>query len=196
MIEDTQRQLREARERLQTSREALAEAASSAAEAARVEENHWLPAATATAPDAPRDRYIPDSPPEWLRPALRRLPEWSRPAMVGALIIALFTGSAMLFAALTGRMGAEEIPQALGVFFGATGAAALGGLAYTLTRARTAKLGRVGDYLTGIACMTCYLFPLAFAFRDPGQSLAESAIVSAICAVFFGVIIGHSWFGR
>jgi len=88
----------------------------------------------------------------------------------------------------------------------AAGAGAFGGFAYTLIGRRLLAVPRVGRYLTGIVCVAAYLVPLilllprilpdlsttdrqAFDLHDP-----ISRWVWLICTVFFGVVVGRTWF--
>jgi hypothetical protein len=60
------------------------------------------------------------------------------------------------------------------------------------------RLGRPGDYLTGIVCVVAYVVsiavvaPVAF-----GETLAETKddwLAMLVISTFFGLIVGHTWF--
>ena len=75
MIEDTQKQLRAARERLRTSREALAGDTAEAA-AREVEESYWPPTSLAATAPADENQYVPVVEPGWARRMVRWMRFW------------------------------------------------------------------------------------------------------------------------
>lgn len=128
-----------------------------------------------------------------------RLPSSLRPAALGASALAAIVSFRVLFAvpaiiakpALTGEL--------LLAVLAAAAAGASGGLAFTAVRPAFKRLGRPGDYLTGIVCVGAYLTsimlvaPIAF-----GKSLMTGPAAwfsLAFTTLLFGLIIGHSWFG-
>jgi hypothetical protein len=69
---------------------------------------------------------------------------------------------------------------------------------YALVRKRFRKFGRVGDYLTGLACMYAYLLafgiPLAVFTREKMLRDPVGWLIMAVLGTVFGLAIGHSWF--
>lgn len=138
--------------------------------------------------------------PAWLTPfmIIERLPSSLRPAAYGAAALAALVSLRALFAipALVARPAlAIELLVAI---LAAAAAGASGGFAFTLVRPTFTRLGRFGDYCTGIVCVGAYMSslllvaPLAF-----GEPLAEGRagwFAVGITSVIFGTVIGHSWF--
>src|SRR5262249_10829083 len=92
-----------------------------------------------------------------------RLPEWLRPALLGAGLVALiFLWRAVkaLPELLAGRGTLRGLVLALGA---AAGAGFVGGLVHGLSRPRLRKLGRAGDYLSGVVILYGYLGALMLA---------------------------------
>lgn len=128
-----------------------------------------------------------------------RLPESLRPAAIGAAALAAIVSLRAVFAipAIITKP-ALAFPLLLAVL-AAAAAGASGGFAFTLVRPTLRKLGRPGDYLTGIVCVGAYMTslmlvaPLAF-----GAPLVEGRagwMIVGITSIFFGLVIGHSSFG-
>lgn len=129
---------------------------------------------------------------------IAHVPSWARPAVIGATILigivlvrTLFLVPALM--ATPARLG--EVVLAI---VAAGGAGAAGGLAYSLTRPSLRKLGVVGAYLTGIVCVFAYMGALAVAAPLAfGERIVEERadlVIFAIVSVFFGLVMGHSWF--
>src|SRR6187402_2960968 len=92
-----------------------------------------------------------------LERAFARLPGWLKPAVVGAVVVSILMGWRMWRAVpdlLAGRVPSAGIFTAPAA---AAGAAFLGGLAFGVTRPALKRLGRPGDYLSGIVVMWGYL---------------------------------------
>ena len=130
---------------------------------------------------------------------VRRLPAWLQPAAVGALVVGgltLFRAALMLL--LQRRFTADialAVATAIGV--GAVGGAA-GGLAYGAVRPPTRGLGRIGDALTGIACVYACLLAIGLPYvliTGPAK-LGDpvSIIMVLVIGTGVGVGIGLSWF--
>ena len=131
---------------------------------------------------------------------IARVPRWARPAVIGAMAVAALTLFRAILMVVLGRA-----PLTLGLalmVLAAMGLGAYGGLvggvAFYLVRDRFRRFGRLGDYLTGIACTYAYLaafgIPAAlFTDEEMFRSGLGWAILLLLGAVF-GVIIGHSWF--
>jgi hypothetical protein len=131
---------------------------------------------------------------------VRRLPVWARPGAVGALVIGGWTLlRAMMFLVL-GR--APLSPRLLLTVLAAIGLGAYGGLvggvAYTLVRNPTRRLGRAGDYVTGVACAYAYLaafgIPAAIFTEEEMFHSAFGWVILLVIGTVFGVVIGRSWF--
>lgn len=131
--------------------------------------------------------------------AFERLPESFRPAAYGAAALAAIVSLRAVFAvpAIIAKP-ALAIPLLLAVL-AAAAAGASGGFAFTLVRPTLKRLGRPGDYLTGIVCAGAYLTslilvaPIAFGERLVEGPAGWTSV--GIAAIFFGLVIGHSWFG-
>jgi drug/metabolite transporter (DMT)-like permease len=88
----------------------------------------------------------------------------------------------------------------------AAGAGACGGFAYSLIGRRLLTVPRIGRYLTGIVCVAAYLFPLVFLLPRilPDLSATDrqafdlhnpiSRWVLVFCILFFGIVVGRTWF--
>jgi len=95
--------------------------------------------------------------------AFFRLPEWSRPAVAGCVIVLAILVPRILRALpelFSARGSLRELALALGA---GTGAGFCGGLVHGLTRPRLRRLGRAGDYLSGVAILHGYLGSLLLA---------------------------------
>jgi len=144
---------------------------------------------------------LPPMPPlGWMRvfALVDRIPSWARPPVFGAAVLALMTSVRVLFMlprlyASPGKMG-----EALIAVVAAAGAGALGGLAYSLTRPSFKRLGRPGDYLTGIVCVLAYMGAIVavapIAFGKPMVEGRSDVMVFVAVSVLFGLVIGHTWF--
>ena len=146
---------------------------------------------------------MPELPqPGWMRvfDLIDSVPAWARPAVLGALALGAIVLLRGLF--LLPRLISE--PDKLGgvvvAVLAAAGAGAAGGAVYSLTRPTLRKLGRSGDYLTGIVCVFAYMGALAlvapYALGEPMINDGTELVVFAIASTFFGLFIGHSWFRR
>jgi hypothetical protein len=128
-----------------------------------------------------------------------RLPDWARPPIAcGIVVLAIMIPRVLwaLPALFTGKGSLGELCLALGA---ATGAAVVGGLIHGLTRPRLRKLGRAGDYLSGIAILYGYLGSLALAspYVFESSAIPEDAkgrwIGIALMTVL-GLAAGQFWF--
>jgi len=129
-----------------------------------------------------------------------RLPRWSRPAAWGAIGIGALAVVRVLLMVALGRValsGALLLLLAQAIGLGAYGGA-VGGGAYALVRSPLRRYGRLGDYLTGLACAYSYVLafglPIAWLTREPMLQRPEGWLILAAAATVFGLIIGHSWF--
>jgi transcriptional regulator with XRE-family HTH domain len=129
-----------------------------------------------------------------------RLPEWARPAAFGAVVVAAITSVRALF--LIPAMVAKPaiLLAALATVLLGAAAGAVGGLAFSLIRPKLARLGRMGDYLTGIVCMAAYLgaFGVVALLEygiPPGRDLVMWLVIGGFCTVLFGIAMGRGLHG-
>ncbi|HJU66700.1 MAG TPA: hypothetical protein VJ650_00530 [Gemmatimonadaceae bacterium] len=138
--------------------------------------------------------------PGWVRlfEWVERLPPVARPAALGAALLA----SLVLIRVIFSFPRLIKTPDALAgaglAIVAAASAGAVGGFAYSLTRPTFKRLGRPGDYLTGIVCVFAYMGSLILAAPWAfGESIVEDRagwVIMAIVSVVFGLVIGHTWF--
>jgi hypothetical protein len=204
MIQDTQRQLRTARERLSASREALAAShgAGRSGEIAAAEASQRERRPEPHGPEQrPRgDEHVPDNAPAWLRRQLGRLPVWARPAAAGAFGLAVITGVRAV--AVLPRAASEPrmLLEAGAAMLVVATAGAAGGLAFSLIRPRLETLGGVGDVFTGMVCVAAYMLaifavaPMAFGARAVGGGIIEAVAAAVFCIFLFGPVVGLTWF--
>jgi len=158
-----------------------------------------------------RERYLADHfgpmpplpQPAWVRLLAwgsERIPAWLRPAALSALLLAAIVSLRVVFAIPFLLSSPRKLIEALVAIVAAAGAGAMGGLAYTATRPWLKRLGRAGDYLTGIVCVVAYMSALALvapiAFGQPLIKGQSDAIVFVSVSIFFGLVVGHIWFAR
>lgn len=132
--------------------------------------------------------------------AFFRLPEWLRPAVVaGGIVLVIMIPRVwkVLPDVLSGRVATSESWLAL-----AAGPAAgfLAGLVHGVSRPRLRRLGRVGDYLSGIVVLYAYLGALIAAspFVFERSAIPEDAQgwwIWIAMATVLGLVAGHAWFG-
>jgi hypothetical protein len=150
------------------------------------------------------DRFEPMPIPRFTRaPRLsewaNRVPAIARPAAVGGALVATIVLIRILFSLLRVPSPPREFVTAGVALLAAFGAGGLGGFAYSLTRPLFKRLGRPGDYLTGIFCVFAFIGALAVVARTV---FGERMIVEersawgimATVAVAIGVVIGHTLF--
>lgn len=129
---------------------------------------------------------------------VERVPPIARPAAVGAALLAALVLVRVVFALPRLVDAPRELVSAGLALVGAAGAGAIGGFAYSLTRPTLKRLGRAGDYLTGIVCVFAYVSSLAFVapfvFGEPIVEGRAGWVIMAITSIIFGLIIGHTWF--
>lgn len=129
-----------------------------------------------------------------------RLPPMLRPAVYGACLLGAMTiirGVIML------AVSPKSItPQTALLLMGAIGigayGGAVGGVTYGWVRPRTRRFGRIGDYLTGLACAYAYLLafllPLALLGKKSDLWTATGGGIFPVFGTLFGLLIGHFWF--
>ncbi len=149
---------------------------------------------------------LPEPPlPAWitllnmLQKAISRLPAWLRPAAWGGILAGALVLTRAVIGALTYGLSVQllvTVGETIGV--GVYGGA-VGGLAYTLVRRATRRLGRFGDYVTGVVCVwaffAAFAAPLALFTSDPDFRSPVVWWIGAIVGVVFGVIIGRNLSG-
>jgi transcriptional regulator with XRE-family HTH domain len=158
------------------------------------------------------DEHFPPLPERYRSPAIRvlfgvmtaidRLPRWLQPAAMGG--VAVFAMTAVRFMAVgIGVAFGGRFPGFGGMIpalLAATAAGASGGLVFSAVRPAFRRLGRPGDYLTGIACVLAYMASLALAAPIAfGETLVDDRTgwtAMLVVSVFFGIFIGHTWFAR
>ena len=137
---------------------------------------------------------------------LDRLPAWLQPAIIGALLLFGIVAVRVLFQ-IPNLLAHPEIAVA-GLYAALLAAAAgtFGGFAYSLLGRRLLTVPRVGRYLTGIVCVAAYLLPLIFLLPRilPDLSATDrqafdlhdpvSRWVWLIGTLFFGIVVGQTWF--
>lgn len=128
-----------------------------------------------------------------------RLPRWARPSVVGALIVVILMGLKLPIALpklLRGEESWAELALCLGA---AAGAAALGGLGFAATGPLRAGLGRLGDLLSGVVVLWCYLGSLLLASpyvfeRSALPRDAQGYLIFAAVTTVIGLFAGFIWF--
>ena len=158
-------------------------------------------------PGGSRDSFAPPSSPSrwiralaWLQDHLEPLPAPLRAAVWGALIIGAMTlvrSVLQLVVVPAARswstVASVFIALGVGAYCGA-----VGGLVHHFVRAPSRRLGRMGDYLTGVAVAYSYFLALCAPAAALGvlPSLRRLDGWPPIIAVgtFFGLLLGHFWF--
>jgi transcriptional regulator with XRE-family HTH domain len=129
---------------------------------------------------------------------VQRLPTWLRPAAIGAIALIAIVMVRAAFAIPRIIQSPAFAGELLLAILAAGGAGAAGGLAYSATRPTLLRLGRPGDYLTGIVCVMAYMGALLiaapYAFGESIANSTEEVVIFLICSIFFGLVVGHSWF--
>lgn len=132
--------------------------------------------------------------------AVGRLPQWARPAAVGGLLIGGWTLVRAIILVAVRR--APVTPKLLLTVLAALGlgiyGGLVGGIAYALIRPPSRRLGRAGDYVTGIVCVYAYLaafgIPAALFTSEEMFRSTTGWVILLIVGAVFGVVVGHSWF--
>jgi hypothetical protein len=145
------------------------------------------------------ERFGPMPPipqPSWIRifTWLAKRPPWARPAVIGALALAALTSLRVLLALPSLFSQPSKVGQAVLAVVVASGSGAVAGFAYSLTRPTLRRLGRLGDYVSGIVCAFAFMAAVALvapvAFGAPiAENRTELFILSAV-AVVFGLFMG------
>jgi hypothetical protein len=121
------------------------------------------------------------------------LPRWTWPSVFGALVVGGFVVVRAVLVVLTNP---ARLGEAVFAVIAAAGAGAMGGLAFSLTRPLLRRLGRAGDYLSGVVAVCGYMGSLALvapiAFGETMIDGREDLSVFGILCVMFGLVLGHS----
>lgn len=126
------------------------------------------------------------------------LPEWLRPAVWGAAALFAIVGIRMAFLLplLLGQP-AKLAEFALGLL-AATGAGAVGGLAWSLLGRPLRTVPLVGPYLAGVVCIGGYVGALLVAapYISSQRLISGRAdlVIYVAVTIFFGAVFGHSAF--
>ncbi len=134
--------------------------------------------------------------------ALERAPMWLRATVVGAVAVGTLT-----ILRIAGLAVAGEAPSALAalgiiarwIIIGAY-QGAVAGITYSIVRDPLRKIGRLGDYVTGVLCVWAYLLasvlPLQRLRDVPDFARPDQAPALALGGAVVGAIIAHLWFRR
>ena len=129
---------------------------------------------------------------------LQHVPAWLRPAAYGAGILAAIVSFRLVLALPSILASPMSAIEPLLAILAAAAAGASGGFAYTLVRPALRKLGRIGNYLTGIVCVGAYLSALMLvapvAFGEQFIEGPEGWVAVGITTLLFGLVVGHAWF--
>ena len=127
-----------------------------------------------------------------------QLPAWLRPAAWGALLVGGMVLVRVAFTMLARGPSWKLLGMAAGAFLIGGYLGAVGGFVYHRVRPRTRGWGRIGDYVTGVACVWGYavalLLPLALFSRDPEFREPGMWISMAGVGLLAGSLVGHFWF--
>jgi drug/metabolite transporter (DMT)-like permease len=109
---------------------------------------------------------------------------------------------ALVYVFITSQTPIADIGKGLIVVALAMLGGALGGLAYSVIGRPLRRRGAFGRYLAGIVTLAPYMFVLSYIIDfTKGQSLLrhpsrENVIIAVLMAIFFGTVMGRSWFGN
>ena len=138
------------------------------------------------------------------------LPEFWRPAAYGAGIVLMWMGMrgaifvipiAVVYVFITSQTPLADLGKGVTVVALAMLGGALSGLAYSAIGRRLLKFRPIGRYLAGTITLAPYMFVLIYIVDfTKGVGLlhrptTEDLVIAALMAVFFGVVMGRSWFG-
>jgi hypothetical protein len=139
------------------------------------------------------------------------LPEFWRPIVYGAGLVVLWMGMrgafyilpiVLVYVFVTSQTPLADIGKGVIVVALAMLGGALGGLAYSVIGQPLRRRGAFGRYLAGIVTLAPYMFVLGYILDfTKGQTLfrwpsRENVIVSVLMSIFFGVVMGRSWFAN
>jgi len=135
-----------------------------------------------------------------------RTPAWVQPAAIGASVLALMVAVRALFLIPVMFKRPQLLFGAIEAILAASAAGACGGFAYSLLGRHLLQVRWVGRYLTGIICVGAYLLPLVLVLplvfpdmppSDRGAFNLHDPVARYIwigCTLFFGLVVGHTWF--
>lgn len=138
-----------------------------------------------------------------------QLPEFVRPIVYGALIVlfamslrgALFVVPiAVIYVLATSHTPLADLTLGVSVAVLAVVGGAFAGLSYSALGRHVRRLGRLGRYLAGITTIAPYILVLLLTIRVADHKalyapfVEEDWVIFASMSVFFGIVIGASWF--
>jgi transcriptional regulator with XRE-family HTH domain len=138
----------------------------------------------------------------WVALRIGLLPEWARPAAGGAIILFAFVAGRVIFAlpSVLFRRGALVgqwwLPMLVAPFAAALGGA-VGGFGYSFLGKPLRQIRVVGGYLAGVVTVTSYMIALsliAWLMGVPIVTSESDAFLFAGGTIFFGLLVGKSWF--
>jgi hypothetical protein len=139
------------------------------------------------------------------------LPEFWRPVVYGAGFVVLWMGMrgaiffvpiALVYVFVTSQTPVADISKGVIVVALAMLGGALSGLTYSVIGRPLRRRGAFGRYLAGMVTLAPYMFLLGYIldftkgqtlFRRPSR---ENVIISVLMALFFGIVMGRSWFAN
>ena len=129
---------------------------------------------------------------------IERLPPWARPAAIGALVLAAMTSLRVILLMPSLLSTPARVGEALLIVIAASASGAAAGFGYSLTRPTLKRLGRPGDYLSGIVCMLVLAGSvLLIGSILPGEPLIAGGVYAVLIgAALFGLILGHVAFRK
>jgi len=132
--------------------------------------------------------------------AFLRLPEWVRPAVAGGALVLLVLLPRVLLGLPALLVGRESVGALVRTLFAGAAAGIAGGLVHGLSRPQLRRLGRRGDYLSGVVILYGYLGALLLASpflfeRSSIPSDLQGALLFLVLATGLGLVAGHVWFG-
>ena len=137
------------------------------------------------------------------------MPEFVRPIVYGAFLVlfamslrgALFVVPiVVIYVLATSHTPFADLMLGATVFGLAVVGGAFAGLSYSALGRHVRRLGRLGRYLAGITTIAPYMLVLLFIIRVADHKtlyaplVEEDWVIFAFMSVFFGIVIGASWF--
>jgi hypothetical protein len=137
------------------------------------------------------------------------LPEFARPIVYGALVV-LFAMSlrgalfivpiVVIYVLATSHTPLADLTLGASVAGLAVIGGAFAGLSYSLLGRYVRRFGLLGRYFAGITTIAPYILVLIFIIRVADHKalyaplIEEDWVIFAFMSVFFGIVIGASWF--
>jgi hypothetical protein len=139
------------------------------------------------------------------------LPEFVRPIVYGALLVVflmslrgalLVVPTVVLYVLTTSHTPLADLTLGASIVGLAVVGGAFAGLSYSSLGRPLRRLGRLGRYLAGITTIAPYVLVLLFTIHVADHKplfapfVEEDWVIFACMSVFFGIVIGASWFRR